>query len=129
MKRKSLFAVLALAAVLAFAVAVMAAAPAGEINVGEKAGVAAGSKGWVKFTHESHAANKCVECHHEAKTPADEANIKSCFTCHGKDPAAKGDITAKNNTNPFHKNCSADCHKAKGKGPTKCKECHGGADE
>ena len=129
MTRKLSTVLLAVAAVLVVAVAVWAAVPAGEIEIGKAAGVAAGTKGQVKFTHEKHKDLKCVDCHHEAKTPAEEANIKGCLTCHGKDPAAKGDITAKGKDNPFHKNCVSDCHKAKGKGPTKCKECHGGGDE
>ncbi len=128
MTRKFAVVLLATLAALAVAVAAMAAAPAGEIEIGKAAGVAAGTKGQVKFTHEKHADVKCVECHHEAKDAAAEAAIKGCLTCHGKDPAAKGDITAKNKDNPFHKNCIP-CHKEKAKGPAKCKECHGGADE
>ncbi len=63
MTRKLSIALLAIAAVLAVAVAVMAAAPAGEIEIGKAAGVAAGTKGQVKFTHEKHADLKCVDCH------------------------------------------------------------------
>jgi hypothetical protein len=127
---KKLIIVLAALVAVAFAGVAIAAAPAGELIVKNAKGE--GKKTPAKFTHDSegHKVLKCVDCHHEAKDAAAEAAIKGCNTCHGVDPKAKGDVMAKNNENPYHKNCVADCHKAKQKGPTKCKECHpGGAEE
>ncbi len=129
MTRKLMIVLMAVAAIAFAAALAVAAAPTGDLEVGKAVGVAAGSKGQVTFSHAKHGTLKCVECHHEAKTAADEANIKGCFTCHGKDAKAKGDITSKSlKENPMHINCVG-CHKEQKKGPTKCKECHGGGDE
>jgi len=72
-------------------------------------------KSGVDFNHAKHAESfDCFKCHHASKT---KEEVKSCFTCHGADAAAPSVKDA------FHNTCQA-CHKAEGKGPTKCKECH-----
>jgi cytochrome c553 len=133
MTRKMFIVMVALFAAVAFAASVAVAAdPPGKVTVDK----AKDKKGAVTFDHAAHmkAYPKCVECHHEAKDEAAVKAIKSCFECHGKDPKAKGDLKAKNNDNPMHKNCVG-CHKelkkakSDSKAPTKCKDCHGGADE
>jgi hypothetical protein len=125
----ALFAAVALAATFA-----VAADPPGKITVDK----VKKDKGGVTFDHATHmkAYPKCIECHHEAKDEAAIKAIKSCFECHGKDAKAdaKTNVHSKKKDNPFHKAC-IECHKAakeknaEAKAPTKCKECHGGADE
>lgn len=89
----------------------------------------------VSFNHKKHGADLgCVTCHHTEKDlKAGATAAKSCFGCHGA--AAKDkQLTAKD---AIHKdkvgkciNCHKNDEKAKAaKAPTKCKECHGGADE
>ena len=75
----------------------------------------------VVFLHEKHSHDiKCVICHH---TALKEEEAKSCFECHGKDPNAPDPSLSSQKENPFHIQCKG-CHKEKGKGPTKCSECH-----
>lgn len=66
--------------------------------------------GAVTFNHAAHQGlADCATCHHTG-------GYEPCKSCHDgtKAPNAK---------DAYHKNCK-DCHKEKGKGPTKCKECH-----
>jgi len=107
---------------------------------------AAHKMGIVKFTHDKHAAAvpagygvACGECHH-GKDGKPLASLKagdkvqSCFECHNKaekppakDPAMSAEDYKKLQVEYFygaiHENCQG-CHKAKGKGPVKCTECH-----
>jgi hypothetical protein len=93
------------------------------------------TKGAVTFNHKKHGADLgCVTCHHTQPTLGKDAAVKgvSCFTCHGpeakdKQPSAK-DIVHKS---PGGR--CVNCHKTDAKAmaakaPTKCKECHGGAE-
>jgi len=78
-------------------------------------------KSGVKFDHAKHVKTlkvKCKTCHH--KGPG-----KPCHSCHmGKAKGKKlGCAEMSMKKNPFHVTC-AGCHKTKGKGPKKCKECH-----
>ncbi|RMG20754.1 MAG: hypothetical protein D6729_02145, partial [Deltaproteobacteria bacterium] len=77
---------------------------------------AAPKKGKVTFPHRDHQKRKipCATCHH---TLEPHQTPKACRTCHGEQPDAPAMRTA------AHKRCRA-CHKAKGKGPTACKDCH-----
>ncbi|PLX99982.1 MAG: hypothetical protein C0622_09735 [Desulfuromonas sp.] len=66
--------------------------------------------GTVTFNHTAHQGlTDCATCHHTE-------GYAACKSCHDgtKAPKAK---------DAYHKNCK-DCHKEKGQGPTKCKECH-----
>ena len=74
----------------------------------------------VTFPHPKHAGEMkiaCTTCHH--------SGLKACKDCHGKTPAAGAASCTEMamNKNPFHVRCIG-CHKAQGKGPTSCKECH-----
>jgi len=92
----------------------------------------------VTFNHKKHGADlKCVTCHHTQPTLGTDAAVKgvSCFSdatkCHGA-VAADKKLTAKD---VIHKGSCLKCHKAEvaknaaSAAPTKCKACHGGADE
>jgi hypothetical protein len=92
----------------------------------------------VTFNHKKHGADlKCVGCHHTQPTLGTDAAVKgvSCFSdaakCHGVVADGKKQ-TAKD---MIHKGSCVKCHKdtvkanAASKAPTKCKDCHGGADE
>jgi hypothetical protein len=79
--------------------------------------------GDVTFNHAAHVkvAGKCDVCHHAAKPEkAPTSKFEKCADCHTKTVAAPMKTDAKT---AFHKNC-IDCHKAQGKGPQKCQECH-----
>ena len=92
----------------------------------------------VTFNHKKHGADlKCVTCHHTQPTLGTDAAVKgvSCFSdaakCHGAVADGKK-LTAKDT---IHKAACVKCHKdtvaknAASTAPTKCKVCHGGADE
>lgn len=95
----------------------------------------------VTFNHKKHGelAAGCVGCHHtEKELKAGATAAKSCFECHG--PELKV-VEGKNQIDTYvmiHDKkigrCIA-CHTAEvakdpaSKAPTKCKLCHGGADE
>jgi len=114
MMRKLAVIMIAVAVAMAFAFSLAVAADApGKIMI-EKG---KDKKSGVSFDHAKHAGTiDCFKCHHSAKA---KEEIKDCFSCHGSDAAAPSVKDA------FHKTCQA-CHKAEGKGPTKCKECHAG---
>jgi hypothetical protein len=93
----------------------------------------------VEFNHDKHAKDiSCKECHHTE----DEAKLKagakplSCLggECHGPNEKVVGGKTMLAADKVYHKNCLDECHKkdekAKAaKAPTKCKECHPGAED
>lgn len=117
MTRKLAVITLAVAIAMAFAVSMAVAGdPPAQMTIDK----VANKKSGVAFDHAKHAGSiDCFKCHHTAKN---KDEIKSCFECHGKDPAAS-DPTSTKSDNPFHASCK-ECHKAEGKGPTKCAECH-----
>ena len=117
MSRKLAVIMIALAVAMAFAASMAVAGdPPAQITIDK----AMAKKPGVTFDHAKHADTiDCMKCHHSA---ASKEEIKSCFECHGKDPAAS-DPTSGKKDNPFHASCKA-CHKEQAKGPTKCKECH-----
>jgi len=101
--------------------------PAAKIKEGKKA------KGPVTFNHTKHGADLgCVTCHHtEKELKAGGTPAKLCFDCHG--PEAKDKQV--NTYDMIHGKGAMclDCHKTDAKAmaakaPTKCKECHGGAE-
>ena len=112
MSRKLAVILIALAVAMAFAASMAVAGdPPGQVMI-EKG---KDKKPGVSFDHAKHSGSiDCFKCHHKS---TDKAAIKSCFDCHGADAAAPSVKDA------FHGSCTA-CHKAEGKGPTKCKECH-----
>ena len=117
MSRKLAVIFIALAVAVAFAASM---GVAGDIPAEITIDKAAAKKSGVTFNHAKHGETiDCLKCHHKA---ASKDAIKSCFECHGKDPAASDPASGKKD-NPFHVQCK-ECHKAEGKGPTKCKECH-----
>ena len=117
MTRKLAVIMIAVAVAVAFAASMAVAGdPPAKVTIDK----AAAKKSAVTFDHETHGKTiDCLKCHHKA---ASKDDIKSCFECHGKDPAAS-DPTSGKKDNPFHAQCK-ECHKAEAKGPTKCKECH-----
>ncbi len=75
------------------------------------------SKAPVVFDHKAHAtvrAKACKDCHHKNEAGKEE----KCSNCH----KAKAEGKVVELKEAFHKTCR-DCHK-KGKGPTKCDDCH-----
>ena len=75
------------------------------------------SKAPVEFNHKAHAetrAKACKDCHHKNEAGKEE----KCSACH----KAKAEGKVVELKEAFHKTCR-DCHK-KGKGPTKCDDCH-----
>lgn len=117
MTRKLAIIMIALAVAVAFAASMaIAADPPAQVTIDK----VANKKSAVTFDHAKHGETiDCFKCHHKS---SDKGAIKSCFDCHGSDPAAS-DPTSGKKDNPFHMQCK-ECHKAEGKGPTKCKECH-----
>lgn len=81
-----------------------------------------------QFAHDAHnekaGLSDCVVCHHggadgkQDKTASTEGT--PCSECH-KVKTAKGKGT--DLTHAYHKQCIG-CHKAKGKGPVACGQCH-----
>jgi hypothetical protein len=86
------------AAVLAFATAAVAQAPAKGIVLPAKPGN-------VTFEHKTHTSVKCTQCHADEKGGAIVGFNKTV----NKDKA--------------HAACQ-ECHKKEGKGPQKCADCH-----
>ena len=86
----------------------------------------------VTFNHTKHGALGCTKCHHtEKELKAGGTPAKLCFDCHG--PEAKDKQV--NTYDMIHGKGAMclDCHKTDAKAmaakaPTKCKECHGGAE-
>lgn len=75
----------------------------------------------VTLSHDKHGDEfGCQACHHIETA---DAEPESCFNCHGKDPNIPDPSVSSTKENPFHITCLG-CHKEKGKGPTKCGECH-----
>lgn len=118
MGRKVAVFMVAIAFGVAFAASAVVAGDApGQIVIDK----VANKKSGVAFDHKKHSESvDCLKCHHKAASK--DAIEKGCFDCHGKDPAAS-DPTSSKRDNPFHVQCKG-CHKEKGEGPTKCKECH-----
>jgi len=112
MTRKLAVIMIAIAVAMAFAASMAVAGdPPAKVMIDK----GKDKKSGVNFDHAMHAGTfDCFKCHHASKAKED---IKSCFTCHGADAAAPSVKDA------FHKTCQV-CHKAEGKGPTKCAECH-----
>lgn len=84
----------------------------------------------VPFKHNEHNAKaklaKCETCHHDFATGTRVATGKSsterrCSYCHMAQPAPDDHVPAL--MTAYHKLCQ-DCHRAQGKGPLKCGECH-----
>lgn len=105
------------------------AAPANKAPATIKINEVAKKKPAVNFGHKAHIDRgiSCDTCHHTQKglKAHSKTEVKKCSLCHAK-PAKKGmpGITsASKKKNAYHKNCIG-CHKAKKKGPTKCKACH-----
>lgn len=91
----------------------------------------------VTFNHKKHGDLGCVTCHHtEKELKAGATAAKSCFECHGpevKTVDGKSQVDTYEMIHGKTGRCVA-CHKTDekakaAKAPTKCKECHGGADE
>lgn len=79
------------------------------------------------FVHDAHnekaGLSDCVVCHHGAKDGKQDKTASTegtpCAECHlVKAPKGKTDLT-----HAYHKQCIG-CHKAKGKGPVACGQCH-----
>jgi len=84
----------------------------------------------VPFKHNEHNAKakitKCVTCHHEftegkRMMTGMVSTERRCSYCHQEQPAPADHTPAL--MTAYHKLCQ-DCHRAKGKGPLKCGECH-----
>ncbi|MDF1535392.1 MAG: cytochrome c3 family protein [bacterium] len=120
MSRKLAVVLIAIVVATAFAASMaIAGDPPAQVTIDKSLA----KKGAVTFDHAKHSETiDCMKCHHKA---ASKEEVKSCFECHGKDPAANDPASGKAD-NPFHVQCKG-CHKEQAKGPTKCKECHGGA--
>lgn len=72
-----------------------------------------GGKGaTIDYSKHKAAGIKCNDCHRQHKDG--KRHMKGCATCHN---------TKANAMKTGHKLC-LDCHKAKGKGATACKDCH-----
>ena len=112
MTRKLAVIMIAFAVAMVFAASMAAAGdPPAQVMIDKGMDKKAG----VSLDHAKHSGSiDCFKCHHTAKTKAD---IKSCFECHGADADAPSVKDA------FHGSCR-DCHKAEGKGPTRCNDCH-----
>jgi len=117
MTRKLAVIMIAVAVAVAFAASMAVAGdPPATVTIDK----AAAKKSAVTFDHGKHSGTiDCLKCHHKATSKDD---VKSCFECHGVDPAASDPASSKKD-NPFHVQCKG-CHKTEGQGPTKCKECH-----
>jgi hypothetical protein len=84
------------------------------------------------FPHKKHqdAGITCGDCHHtkgaDGKQAAytDGMKIEKCETCHNKAAGLPKEIATFKDA--AHTNCKG-CHKDKGKGPTKCADCHKGS--
>jgi hypothetical protein len=92
------FAALFAAVALSFASIATAAEPPADIKLPAKPGA-------VTFSHKTHSALKCTQCH---KTDAG-GDIEGIGADMNKDKA--------------HAACQ-DCHKKQAKGPQKCADCH-----
>jgi cytochrome c553 len=86
----------------------------------------------VPFKHNEHNAKakitKCATCHHEftegkQMMTGRASTERRCSYCHQVQPAPTDHTPAL--MMAYHKLCQ-DCHRAKGKGPLKCGECHKG---
>jgi len=86
----------------------------------------------VPFKHNEHNAKakitKCVTCHHvftqgTLVMSGRTFTERRCSHCHQEQPAPTDNTPAL--MTAYHKLCQ-DCHRAKGKGPIKCGECHKG---
>jgi hypothetical protein len=84
------------------------------------------------FPHKKHQDSgiKCGECHHgkgaDGKQSAytEGMKIEKCESCHNKAAGMPKEIATFKDA--AHTNCKG-CHKDKGKGPTKCADCHKGS--
>ncbi len=123
MIKKSIICTAALAFLMSFSVAAMADNGPAEMTLG------ADGKKPVEFNHAKHQETiKCGECHHAKDADGKQVayvegqEIGKCASCHDAmtDEAQK---KIKGFKGAAHTNCKG-CHKAAGKGPTKCKECH-----
>jgi len=125
--KKTLFMLGLLALVLVAAVAVVhAVEPPETVTIDE----AANKKTPVTFPHAKHAkelVDSCTACHHKDEGLSLEADmeVRPCSTCHldpeSADMPGMREMSLKKN--PFHMIC-IDCHKAEGKGPKVCNDCH-----
>jgi len=118
--------VAALVCVFALPAVIAGNAPADTMTLAVPAGAKA-TKAEVTFPHKKHeAVADCLVCHHKAK---DKAAIKGCVAegCH-VDAAAAAKKDPKGFYQAWHSKAAANsclgCHKAKGKGPKGCKDCH-----
>jgi len=139
MKKGIVVALVGMFSVFAVGSVVMAAeGPDGKVTVDKPEAVwgKPKTKGPVTFNHKKHGADlKCVTCHHtQPKLGVDPAEKgKGCFECHGA-VAKDKQLTAKDIIHKAPGGKCVACHKdllAKdpaSKAPTKCKECHGGAE-
>jgi len=79
------------------------------------------------FAHDKHnekaQIGECVVCHHGGKNGVIDRVASTegtpCAECHRVKPADK----TTGLTRAYHKQC-IDCHRAKGKGPLACGQCH-----
>jgi hypothetical protein len=124
-------AILVLAAVAFLATAIFSGAIAADAPESFTIDYLQNKKPPVKFPHLKHSKDNGIECnvcHHKLKEGADP---RACKKCHVKGAVTKVDegdapdpcFNEKCTKNIFHERCKG-CHKEKGKGPTKCKECH-----
>ncbi len=121
MFKKSVICTAALAFLMSFSVAAMADNGPATMTLG------ADGKKPAEFNHAKHQESAtCGECHHGkdehgAKVAYVEGQaIGKCASCH--DGSLAND-KVKDFKGAAHENCKG-CHKEKGHGPTKCKECH-----
>lgn len=84
----------------------------------------------VPFKHNEHNAKakitNCTTCHHDftkgTRMMTGEASTeRRCSYCHQAQPGPSDQAPAL--MMAYHKLCQ-DCHRAQGKGPLKCSECH-----
>ena len=125
MIKKSIICTAALAFMMSFSVAAMAD------NGPENMVLGADTKKPCAFDHAAHQkleGSTCGDCHHsqdaDGKKVAytDGQEIGKCASCHDA-MTGEAQKKIKGFKGAAHTNCKG-CHKAAGKGPTKCKECH-----
>lgn len=84
----------------------------------------------VPFKHNEHNAKAqlkdCTVCHHAydatgRRVPGASTTQRSCSDCHQVRPTPSDQAPAL--MMAYHKLCQ-DCHRAQGKGPVKCSQCH-----
>ncbi len=109
----------------------------GEQDSGDQLANRFGPVPWNHELHARQAVRNCQICHHKSK--AGTSDPQACSECHtkpdvsdsifavaplrGEVKVVPGEKKPKPRRVAFHKSCQG-CHKAVGKGPTSCRDCH-----